>query len=218
MKIAIVYIFPLNGAGDWGSKADRFIDSYRKCPPGFGHDTVIVCNGCPPSISVEQKFSLLPNVRLLEHDNTGKDIGGYLKAAMEVPADLMIFFGAHTFFKRAEWMQPVLRSWFRKGDTLFGATSHPGEGGHIHPHIRTTGFWCRPRWLLQYCPAIIGNERRYEFEHGQSCMTSWFKNHSMTPWVVCWDQEHEIHQSRNISNGYQRGDQSNVIFGDNHTG
>lgn len=216
MKIAVVYIYPLDGAGEWGAKADRFANTYLQYRPGFDHETVIVCNG-GKFPGVEQRFSLLPNVRLLEHDNTGKDIGGYLKAAMEVPADLMIFFGSHTFFKRAEWMQPVLRSWFRKGDTLFGATSHPGQG-HIHPHIRTTGFWCKPYWLLQYCPTIIGNERRYELEHGQSCMTNWFKNHSMTPWTVCWDSEHEIHQSRNIQNGYQRGDQSNIIFGDNHTG
>lgn len=218
MKISIAYIYPLGGQGEWGPKAERFIDSYQRNLPGFSHDTIIVCNGGKASAEVEQKFSLLPNVKLLEHDGTGKDIGGYLKAATSSPADLMVFFGAHTFFKKPEWLVPVLRSWFRKGDTLYGATSHPGEGGHIHPHIRTTGFWMRPSRLLQYCPTIIGNERRYEFEHGKSCMTGWFKSHSMNPWVVGWDGEHEIHQSRNIANGYQRGDQSNVIFGDNHTG
>jgi hypothetical protein len=214
VKVVVVYIYPLNGDGEWGLKASRFLDTYRRHPPGMSHDTVIVCNGAGCSAETEQRFSSMPNVRLVEHDNRGKDIGGYLKAAASVEADLMLFFGASSYFRRPEWMTPVMRSFFRKGDSLYGATAHPGEGGHIHPHIRTTGFWLRPKLLTDYCPTIIENERRYEFEHGASCMTNWFKNRGLTPWVVSWTGEHHLHQCQDIPNGYRTGDQSNVIFGD----
>jgi hypothetical protein len=217
MRIVIVYIYPLDGVGEFGVKASRFIDSYRRFPPGMAHDTVIICNGGKASLETEGKFSFLPNVQLLEHDGKGKDIGGFLKAAGTVDADLMVFFGGNTYFRRSDWMVPIVRSWFRKGDTLFGATAHPGEGSHIHPHIRTTGFWMRPKLFIEYCPTIIGDERRYELEHGVSCLTNWFKNKGMTPWVVSWTGEHELHNCQHIPNGYRNGDQSNVIFGDRLT-
>jgi hypothetical protein len=216
MKVVVVYIYPLDGEGEHGVKAARFLDSYRRNPPGMAHDTVIVCNGGKADDKTGQRFSFLPNVQLIEYDDRGKDIGGYLVAAKTVEADLMIFFGGNTWFSRPDWMVPVMRSYFRKGDTLYGATAHPGEGNHIHPHIRTTGFWMRPKLLTEYCPTIIGNELRYEFEHGQTCMTNWFKNHGMTPWVVSWTGEHHLHQCMDIPNGYRCGDGSNVLFGCNH--
>jgi hypothetical protein len=217
VKIVIVYIYPLDGQEGFDLKANRFIDSYLRNPPGLAHDTVIVCNGGPAYYAVEHRFSYLPNVQLLENNNRGKDIGGYLAAAKKVPADLMVFFGACSYFRKPEWLVPVLRSYFRKGNTLYGATSHPGEGNHIHPHIRTTGFWLKPELLTQYCPDGIDNDRRYELEHGQTCLTNWFRNHGMTPWVVTYGGEYRVEQSREIPNGYHNGDQSNVLFGDRLT-
>ncbi len=214
MKLSIVYIYPKEGYDD---RASRFVESYRRNPPGLDHDTIIVCNGGPASDETYCKFAIsLPNVRLLEHDNRGMDIGGYLAAAKGSTADLMIFFGAHAYFRRPEWMTPVLRSWLRNGDTLYGATGHPGEG-HVRPHIRTTGFWMRPGLLTEYCPTMIDNDRRYEFEHGATCLTSWIKLKGLHPWVVCWNSEHPIHRSREIPGGYHNGDQRNVVFGDKHT-
>jgi len=217
MRIAIVYIYPLDGQDHHGVQAARFIDSYRRNPPGMEHHTVIVCNGGKACVETERKFSFLPNVQLIEHDDRGMDIGGFLTASRLVKADLMVYFGGNTYFRKPEWMVPVVRSWFRKGDTLFGASGHPGGQAHIWPHIRTTGFWMRPELFTQYCPDGIGNERRYELEHGESCLTNWFKNKGMTPWVVSWTGEHHLHTCREIPNAYQCGDQSNLIFGDKHS-
>jgi len=217
MKIAMVYIYPLDGQGEHGVKAARFIDSYRRNPPGMAHDTVVVCNGGKASSETQQRFSFLPNVQLIEGNNRGKDIGGFLEAAKTVKADLMLFFGGAAYFRKPEWMVPVMRSYFRKGDTLYGACGHPGEGDHIHPHIRTTGFWLRPELLTQYCPEGIDNDRRYEFEHGASCLTNWIKNRGITPWVVTYAGEHSLHKCNEIPGGYHNGDQSNVVFGDRLT-
>ncbi len=215
MKLSITYVYPA-GINDYDAKADRFIESYRRNPPGLDHETIVVCNGFSSFAAVQSKFSRLPNVRVLDHDNRGMDIGGYLVAAKDSKSDLMVFFGAHSYFRKPEWMTPVLRSWLRNGDTLYGATGHRGEG-HVHPHIRTTGFWMRPGLLTEYCPNGINSDRRYEFEHGATCLTSWIKNRGKTPWVVTWESEHHVHHSHGIPGGYHNGDQYNVIFGDKHT-
>lgn len=217
MRVAITYIFPLNGQGQHGVKAMRFLDTYHKHPPGLDHDTIIVCNGGEASAETHFMFSSLPNLMMMEHDDKqGQDIGGYQYAALHYPCDLMVFLGGNSYLRREGWLKRILESFQKHGDTLYGATAHRGVG-NIHPHIRTTGFWMSPALLNQYPMRVTRNDQRYPFEHGPNCLTTWVTALGKTPLLVSWDGEYEWKNWDNVPNGYHKGDQSNVLIGDRLT-
>lgn len=216
MKLAIVYIYPLAGLGHHLGQAIRFIDSYHQHPPGMDHETVIVCNGGPANDETRILFGSLPNVTLLEHDDSGKDIGGYQMAARSFPCDLMVFLGGSTYIKQNDWLARVSDSFIRNGDTLYGVMGNRGSGS-IHPHIRTTGFWMSPSLFNQYPVQISRDEQRYPFEHGQNCLTSWIYRQNKNVWVVAWDGEYLQPDWDAIPNGFHSGDQSNLLVGDRLT-
>lgn len=216
MKIALVYIYPLDGVGCHGPKAMRFIDSYHRHPPGMEHSTVIICNGGSTGDYTKFVFSSLLNTTLLHHDDSGMDIGGFLKAARHTDADLMIFCGGNSYFRRPGWMGRIRDSFIKHGDTLFGSSGNQGIG-HIQPHIRTTGFWCSPALLRAYPKQVIQNHDRYEFEHGNTCLSNFVKQQGRTPYVVTWQGEHPLHQCDSAQGGYHHGSQEHLLIGDRMT-
>lgn len=216
MNIVLVYIYPLDGQDVHGERALRFVESYHKHPPGVPHSTVIICNGGSVHGPHNYLFAGLLNPVFLHHNDTGMDIGGYIKAATSVPADLMVFCGGNSYFRKAGWMGRVRDSFLKHGDTLYGSSGNQGVG-HIQPHVRTTGFWCRPGMLLEYCPTVIPNERRYEFEHGFTCFSNWCKQTGRIPRVVTWLSEYELHECDAAPGGYHNGDQRNLLIGDRMT-
>lgn len=105
---------------------------------------------------------------LIEHDNTGWDIGLYQKAAVEIPCDFLVCLGAHVSFNHKDWLRMLVDAVLEMGPGLYGPWGTPFPT----PHIRTTAFMCPPE-LLQSYPMTIGSDRRsrYEFEHGHSSFT-----------------------------------------------
>lgn len=196
----------------------RFVESYNAYPPGIQHETIIVLNAHKQSPEIECMFCSLQNVKFLEHDNSGFDIGGYERASQKYPVDLMVFFGSSAYLKRPNWLMRFAEARVRHGDTLYG--TH-GNRGHlavgVHPHVRTTGFAISSHLLNQYPHKATKPEHRYKWEHGENCLCNWIKKRGLIPWVVAGDGEYKWEQWDHIPNGFHRGSQSNLLAGDRLT-
>jgi hypothetical protein len=218
MKIIVVYVFPMNGAGAYMDLAIRFLTSYHEHPAGLDHEFLVVCNGAPVTDEARFLFDSVPNVRYMQHDNSGYDIGAFQKSARENPCDLMLFFGVTAYIRGPQWLKRVWDSYQKHGDTLYGVMGNRGDGRfRIYPHIRTTGFWMSPALLNKYPHVISRPEQRYGFEHGKECLTSWIKKRGLIPWVVSFSGEYQWEQWDSFPNGFHRGDQSDLIFGDKNS-
>lgn len=216
-RVEVVYVYVANNQS-YHSQAINFIESYQKNPPGAEHKTTIVCNGGEPPDGLREAFHLLQNVSFMAHDNSGFDIGGFQHAARQSSADLMLFLGASTYFCGPGWLNRVIQSFQAHGDALYGAMGNRGDPGvRVNRHIRTTGFWMTPHLLNQYPITVTQLEQRYEFEHRTNCLTEWCIRNGKRAWVVSWDGEYLWTDWDRIKNGYRRGDQSNLIFGDHLT-
>ena len=220
-RIAVCYIFPHDGHQGWAPKALEFAQSYQRNPPGMNHETVIVCNGVPATQPSKDLFNGLPNLRFIDHDNSGWDIGGFQMAARSVPCDLMLFCGAHHYFRKPGWLVRMVEVMNDLGDTLYGAMGNQGDTRfNVYPHVRTTGFWCNPRLLASYPHKVIqtgGGGGRYEMEHGLSCLSNWVKSQGRQPWIVGWNEVKLLEQCDSMTNGFHQGDQSNLLFGDKNS-
>lgn len=220
-RIAVVYIFPHNGHQGFAPKALNFAQTYAANPPGMNHETVIVCNGAPITDPSKDLFNALPNRTYLEHDNSGWDIGGFQKAAREVPCDLMLFCGAHHYFRKPNWLLRMVEVMNDLGDTLYGAMGNQGDMRfNVYPHVRTTGFWCKPELMKAYPHQIVqggGGGQRYESEHGLSCITNFVKSSGRQPWIVGWDCVRRLEECDSMPGGFHQGDQHNLLFGDKNS-
>lgn len=220
-RIVLTYIFPLNGHGGFAPKALEFATSYLRNPPGVDHDTVIVCNGAPITQPSKDLFNGMPNLSYLDHDNSGWDIGGFQLAARTIPCDLMVFCGAHTYFRKPGWLARMVEAFNQLGDTLYGSTGNQGDIRFgVYPHVRTTGFWCKPELMANYPLKVTqtgGGGQRYESEHGKECLTNWVKSLGKQVWITGWDRSLVIDDCNAIPNGFHQGDQSNVLVGDRLT-
>lgn len=213
-----VYTFPLNGASGFFDLALRFIQSYMLSPAGADHQMVVVCNGSPVTDEAECLFGEIPNCVLMEHDNSGYDIGAFQKVSREFPGDLMVFFGATAYIKGAGWLARMEQAFKDYGDTLYGAMGNRGNYHYsVEPHIRSTGFWLSSALFNQYPHKVTTPDGRYPFEHGRNCLTSWVKSKRRIPYVVTWDGVYPETAWDTIPNGYHQGNQSNLLCGDRLT-
>src|SRR5579863_3708891 len=208
-KIVCVYIYPLNGQGGFSNKALEFSLSYAKFPPGLPHSTVVVCNGAPATQPSRDLFNALPDVSFIDHDNSGWDIGGFQLAARTVPADLMVFFGSHTYFRRAGWLARMAEAFDLGGDTLYGATGNQGDlRVGVQPHVRTTAFWCKPELLARYPVTVTGTGgggARYAMEHGPGCFTDFVRSIGRDAWIVGWNDIRNVVDCDSMPEGFHKG-------------
>lgn len=217
VSVVVVYVYVTNSPA-YLNLARRFVQTYQKFPPEYTHRTVIVCNGGVPSAEMAALFDPLPERQFLYHDNSGRDIGAYQKAAREVPCELMVFFGGSTYFRRAGWLSRMVEAYQKYGVTLYGATGNRGVPSlQIYPHIRTTAFWLPPQLLNAYPIAVTRNEQRYPFEHGRNCFTDWVSRQGMVPLLVSWIGEHTWENWDLVPEGFHKGKQANVMVGDRLT-
>jgi len=215
IKIAIVYIYaPLSGR-KCRDYTPRFLKSYQSNPPGIDHDSIIVLNGTKLTPQIAALFNCLPNVRFLEHDNSGYDIGGFQHAARVVPCDMMVFFGQSTYFQGYGWLCRMREAFLKHGNAQYGTM---GNRGNLHvkvwPHIRTTAFWMKPGLMNSYPKIITRPEDRHPFEYGPECLTNWVAMQGLKSWVVTWTSELLWTDWDSDPNGYSRGNQSSMIAGD----
>lgn len=219
-KIVLVYIYAVGGANGYRDKAVQFVESYQDYPPGFEHETVVICNGVPASDDARGLFAPLMKCSMLDHDDSGWDIGGYQLAARSVPCDLMLFCGGHTYFRREGWLARIWQVYEEHGSALYGSTGNQGNGGGVHPHVRTTGFWCPPSLLARYPYPVTqpgSGGQRYEMEHGDTCLSNWVAKKGLKRLIVGWNHVLPLEQCNAMPNGFHQGRQENVLFGDRMT-
>jgi hypothetical protein len=213
MRTAIVYVHPIG----WDEKAIRFLASYHANEPGGKHESVVICNGYEPNDGARILFGSLPNLTLIGHNNVGQDIGAFQFAAAAYSCDMMIFFGAHSYFRKPGWLARCESVFAQYGEKhLYGATGNQGNGP-VWPHVRTTGFWCAPELMNQFPWRITQNIERYEFEHGGSGLTTWVLNSGRRALVCGFVGEFDVRVCDHLPAGLHRADQGNVIFGDRFT-
>lgn len=214
MKIEVVYIYPAFSGDAYINFAYRYLQTYFQCPTSVPHTNIVVCNGGQTD-ELPDLFRTLPNCKLFNHDNSGFDCGAYQAVARQSAADLMVFFGVSTTIRGAGWLERVVESFSRHGPAIYGVMGNQGvQAMSVYPHIRTTGFWMPPSLLNDYPLIVDKPEKRYAFEHGPQCLTQWVRNRGLKALVVGWNSESEWPNWDYTPNGFHRGDQSDLIFGD----
>lgn len=217
MKIAVVYVYARESAATPGGHAldyysQRFIDSYHSNPPGVDHDTVIVLNGIHATSEITCMFSSFPNCYFIEHDNSGFDIGAFQFAARTFPCDLMIFFGASTFFYHPNWLLRMASVYNEHGIAQYGAMASGADPSHnVWPHIRTTAFWMPPKLMNEYPKRVVTAADRHPFEHGSNCLTEWLRKSGVRSWEVTWKKELLANAWGSDPNGFHRGNQQSLL-------
>ena len=179
MRINVFYVLPTVLPATYLPMARRFARSYTEHPPGgTDHRVCVLLNG-PKLPGLDRIFDPLP-CEFLVHDNTGKDLGAYLRAAQTIPGDLMLCLGSPIRFRRAGWLDQIVNAYLDCGPALYGSW-----GAHVPlPHIRTTGFFCPPELLTAY--PYPANGSRYEAEHGQNSLTLWCQKMGWGTWQITW--------------------------------
>lgn len=181
MKVAVTYVMPVVQSHIYEPLAKRFAQSYMAHPPGESdHSLHVLVNGGPISDRQRKLFDPVP-FQFHQHNNSGKDIGAFQMAADTIPCDLLVCLGANIHFRRAGWLDRIVRAYEDNGPGLYG-------GWAFHQplwHIRTTAFWITPQIFKSY-PWVVSDQNRYEWEHGQGSITRWTLDHGFGCYMVTW--------------------------------
>lgn len=215
MKIEVVYVFPVNAGEHYTRYAERFLASYASFKTGTDHGTTIVVNGGQIQPEYRTLFSLMPDCKFIQHDNSGYDIGAFQFAARTVPCDMMVFFGTSAYIQVDGWLMIMAQTFSADPRCQYGCMGNVGEiQSNVWPHIRTTGFWMNPSLMNSYPFVVTLPEQRHPFEHGQNCFTEWLKNRGIKSYVVTRRGRYEWRDWNSDPNGFQRGNQSSLLTGD----
>lgn len=150
--------------------------------------------------------------KVIPHDNSGWDIGGFQHAARTSTADMCVFLGSHVHFHRDGWLRRMIDTF--KDDGLYGAMG-------LDAVIRTCAFWCNPKTLLKIYPEPVverghGGDR-YEFEHGPDSVSHRFRRHGRPVCAVDWNRVYGDAESWVQFRIHERGhNQANLLVLDKH--
>lgn len=177
-----MYVHPTANAATYAPLARRFVNSYMNHPPGqCDHELHVAING---GVSIgewcRKLFSPL-DPHFIHHNNYGKDIGAYQTAADLIECDLMVCLGAPVHFHKQGWLDRILQAYLENGPAVYS----PWGFHQPLPHLRTTAFWLPPELMNSY-PRRVGDQERYEFEHGAQSITLWSQKQGFEPLQVTW--------------------------------
>lgn len=206
--VTMLYVYPL-GTLEWQKMAYDFVESYLKNPPGYDHDTLIVCNGCPIDQRTRNLFARLPRVKFTTHDNTGFDLGAYIAGAHKVDSDILVLFGSNSYLTKPGWLKRFVEAWEKHGPGLYGAFA----SYEVMPHLNTTQLAVAPELLRRYPLRPNNKSERYSFEHGADAFWRMVSVAEYPVKLVTFDGEYDWQDWRKPPNIYRRGDQSNCLGG-----
>lgn len=214
MTSTIVYVYPAC-APQYHDYAVRFLESYHANLPGVLHETVVVVNGAAVTPEIQCLFASLPRLHFLEHDNSGYDVGAFQHASRECATEMILFFGASTFFFGPGWLLRMMTAMQKHGNAQYGTMGNRGDTrAGVWPHIRTTAFWLAPALFNAYPHAVTGPEGRHPFEHGPACFSEWVKKRGLKSWVITRYRDLTQAEWNDDPQGFHRGDQSALLAGD----
>lgn len=214
--VVLTYIYPFGSK--WDNYAKRFAARYQAFKPVTEHHLVVIANGGKPPTKLMKDVFKDIDCEWMVHSNEGWDIGAYQMAAKRVHCEIMVMFGASTYFKRKGWLESIVDSHDRYGLGIYGAMGNSGSiQQHIWPHIRTTGWWLNPEILDAYPIPISHTRMRYQFEHGPACICEWAKSQGLKRWVTAFDKTYRLEDCDKIPDGFHKGHQNNMLCGDRLT-
>lgn len=206
--ITMLYVFPL-GTLEWQKMAFDFVESYLAHPPGYDHDTLIVCNGFVADERTRSIFRKLPQVRYVTHSNEGFDIGAYIAGAAQIQSDLVVLMGSNTFLTRQGWMKRFADAWKKFGPGMYGTFG----SWEIIPHLCTTFLAVTPELLMRYPIKVSTKAERYDLEHGPNALWRMIHADEYPVKLVLFDGEFSWRDWRKPPEIYRRGSQSNCLGG-----
>lgn len=216
-RLACCYCWPTTQDGNHTEMAARFIASYCANPPMVNHETVILTDPGDLLDEFDLARATMPNVSFFQCDAPGRDLSRYFKFAESTDVDICLFFGGSSYFRRPGWGVQVIRSFETLGNTnLYGSCGHTGAGP-VRPHVRTTGFWASPKMMRRYPSRPHDHASRYTCEHGQGCLSDWFRAQGHQTWVVSFNGHWPLERANDDPQGYARGAQQAMLFGDKLT-
>ncbi len=132
----------------------EFIDSYRAHPAGAPHDLVIIFKGFRSPADVKAHEALLAGLDWQPFfvDDTGFDIGSYLKTANRFPHMYFCFLNSFSRIEKPDWLGILLRNLQQPGVGIVGATGswqsisadyRALDAAHPRHNLR---FW--KRWII----------------------------------------------------------------------
>lgn len=213
MRIVVAYI-TVTGGSRTDIYSARFASSYMAFPPGVEHETIVICNGGPPTQQIGVILAGLPNLRFFPRSNSGWDIAGYVEAAKgpAKDADMIVCLGESVYFHRAEWLRRLADVWYEFGEGMYGIfASHV-----VRAHLNTTAFVTSPKILADYPARVENRNDRYEFEHGRMALWRILNMEGKPTMLVTWDGVWPPGQWRQPVNILWRGDQTNCLAWCNH--
>ena len=202
----MVYVHVLNH-GEFAANTAVFLDSYRRCPPGHAHDTLVVFNNGTPTEADVAPFRFLPGLEVMVHDNSGWDIGAYLAASRRLDADLAVYFGNTAYVQEPDWMARMVQAAKKHGLGFYGSLGTY----EVSPHLNTSGFWCDPLLVATYPLAVTNKPERYNFEHGPDALWRMVQREGLPALLVTWDGEYNWRDWRRPDHIYRRGHQGNCV-------
>ncbi len=206
MNVKVVYVYPMLAAHKYNALAERFVRSYMDHPPGtHPHELVVAVNGGEYRITDPRDIFGTLTDSYLFHNNYGKDIGAYQRAAHEIPCDLLVCLGSNIHFRKTGWLDRIIEVFCNNGPHLYG----PWAFHQPKDHIRTTAFWCSPELLKSY-PVTVGDGDRYEFEHGNRSIARHANSLGLGCYMVTWGGVFPPEEWHHVTN-----DQSLIL--DQHT-
>ncbi len=211
VRIVLAYIV-VTGGPLTHEYAARFVGSYLTFPPGVEHETVIACNGGPPTHDTGMLFAPLNAKFLPRINDLGFDITGYMDVAQRFPCDLLLACGETIHFHREGWLAKYVEAASRHGPGMYGTFT----SFLVRPHLNTTGFCVTPKFLLDY-PRPQSRQDRYAFEHGHHSLWRTIAAHGYATKLVTFDGVYGPEQWRTPPNILWRGDQSNCLMLCSHT-
>ena len=102
----------------------RFLESYRRHPAGIDHDLYVVFKGFPDHASLAAGRALFAGIPFtsIELDNSGYDIGSYLRAAKIASSRRLIFLNTFSQIVGNDWLRCFDRAFTKNNIGLVGAT------------------------------------------------------------------------------------------------
>lgn len=119
--VGVIYLYRFSeGEGP----VRRFLETYCGHPAGIDHDLNVVFKGFPDQESLARGRALFADIpiRSIEVDDSGYDIGSYVKAANIAFNRRLVFLNTFSQILADDWLQHFNRALDRPGVGLVGAT------------------------------------------------------------------------------------------------
>lgn len=212
LRICVAYIVVAGGPKTTDFVA-RFVSTWKQNPPGVQTDVLAICNGGAPNTEQAVMLNAI-GAKVFVRSNVGFDIAGFIEASKGPLRDyeMVLYLGESVHFHRAGWLKRLADVRERFGHGMYG----PFSSNVTRGHLQTTAFATSPKLLVEYPLPISDRHSRLEFEHGERAFWR-LVNRKFPVKLVTWDGSYDPQQWRQPQNILWKGDQSNLLFFNNHS-